>query len=79
MPQLFIDTNTAPEPAIKLGTVKVGPVGGGGVPILKSATGGELWRGKIIGHGDSTVLFAFRDDTAMGTIRYQDKLILVEY
>jgi hypothetical protein len=43
-----------------------------------SPTGGDLWRGKVIGHGDSTVLFAFRDNTVMGTIRYEDKLILLE-
>ncbi|MBC8371600.1 MAG: hypothetical protein H8E25_16470 [Planctomycetes bacterium] len=105
MPQLFIDTNTAPDFSIgsqhqtlASRTVDINldvlrrqhavidlnifanlNIQARFVALETSPTGGELWRGKIIGHGDSTVLFAFRDDTAMGTIRYQDKLILVEY
>jgi hypothetical protein len=49
------------------------------VSLETSPTGGDLWRGKLIGHGDSTVLFAFRDNTIMGTIRYEDKMIQLEY
>ncbi|MBC8370270.1 MAG: hypothetical protein H8E25_09735 [Planctomycetes bacterium] len=49
------------------------------VALETSPTGGDLWRGKLIGHGDSTVLFAFRGDTVMGTIRYEDKMIQLEY
>lgn len=49
------------------------------VSLETSPTGGDLWRGKVIGHGDSTVLFAFRDNSVMGTIRYEDKMIQLEY
>lgn len=49
------------------------------VSMGPSANGGFLWRGAIEGYVDSKVLITFRESTAMGTIRFADQTVQLEY